>query len=151
MSWHSMNQINHNLLHWFPILEELAIEIFSPIPILDTTHHSMWLLSWQPLSWNLPVRHITAGSSTEWSTEMALLHEACPELVRAPSTRIAAYPRRPFPAQRFGVSPRCTFLPLRITVTLRGLWEKWKKEKMSSLISIIKYPIAVVASLAIPQ
>lgn len=36
-----MNQINHNLLHWFPILEELAIEIFSPIPILDTTQHSM--------------------------------------------------------------------------------------------------------------
>lgn len=30
-------------------------------------------------------------------------------------------PRRPFPAQRFGVSPTCTLLPPRITVTLRGL------------------------------
>lgn len=121
-NWHSLNQVHHIPPPFAP-----PIRGISHWDLLPCSSHLIKLAS-------PPTKHIRAGSNTH-----AVKHRAGPaagKLLWAGWTphplwwnEIKTYPRRPFPAQRFGVSPRCTFLPLRMTVTLSGLWEGGKNGK----------------------
>lgn len=73
-------------------------------------------------------------------------------LAGAPSALTGSLPQEALPCPALRSQPQVHFLAVADhSHTQRSLGEMKKKRKMSSLTSIIRYLMAVAASLAIPQ